>query len=69
MGMKYNYYFDYAAMYLVRVTDADDKDVSEAMKQMGRWESAAAETKEHAGSLMNYFQTNFGMSIGEAVGN
>ena len=68
MGMKYNYYFDYAAMTLTRVTDADDADVSEALKEVGRWDSAARETKEHAESLITYFESRFGMSIGEAVG-
>jgi hypothetical protein len=67
MGMKYNYYFDYAAMNLTRVTDASDADVSEALKEIGRWDSAAAETKEHAESLITYFESNFGMSMAEAV--
>ena len=68
MGMKYNYYFDYVAMELKKVTDADNKDVSASLKQMGRWDSAAAETKDHAQELMSYFKLKFGMSINEAVG-
>ncbi len=68
MGMKYNYYFDYSTMELTKVTDAEDKDVSEPLKNMGRWDSAATETKEHAQSLLAYFDSSFGMSIAEAVG-
>ena len=68
MGQEYNYYFDYEAMELTRVTDADDKDVTQGLKMAGRWDSAAAETKGHAQSLMAYFASKFGMSIDEAVG-
>jgi hypothetical protein len=67
MGMKYNYYFDYAGMTLVKVTDADDEDVTESLKSVGRWDSAAAETEQHAKALMAYFETKFGMSIDDAV--
>ena len=67
MGMRYNYYFDYSAMELTGVTDADDKDVTEALKNMGRWDSAADETRQHARSLLAYFESTFGISITEAV--
>jgi hypothetical protein len=67
MGMTYNYYFDYAATELVRVTDADDADVTERLKSGGRWDGAASETKEHAEALLGYFETSYGMTIDEAV--
>ena len=68
MGMTYNYYFDYAVMELTKVTDAEDKDVTQGLKMAGRWDGAAAETKEHAESLLKYFETKFGMTFTEAVG-
>jgi hypothetical protein len=67
MGMTYNYYFDYAAMELAKVTDAEDKDVTQGLKMAGRWDGAVAETKEHAASLLDYFKAEFGMTINEAV--
>jgi hypothetical protein len=67
MGMKYNYYFDYDGMTLVKVTDADDKDVTESLKSVGRSDSAATETEQHVQDLMTYFETKFGMSINESI--
>ena len=67
MGMTYNYHFDYNTMTLTSVTDADDKDVSDSLKSMGRWDSAATDTEKLAGDLLAYFETKFGMSVDDAV--
>ncbi len=67
MGMTYNYYYSYATMTLVKVTDADGADVSDSLRQMGRWDGAATETGQLADDLTAYFQNSFGVSIAEAV--
>ena len=67
MGKEYYYHFDCAAMELTGVSDADGEDVTQGLKMGGRWDSAAAETKEQAAGLMEYFQSSFGMSLAEAV--
>jgi hypothetical protein len=67
MGQEYNYHFDCAAMELTSVSDGTGKDVTEPLKSMGRWDSQAAEIKEQAEKLISYFNTTFGMSMGDAV--
>jgi hypothetical protein len=67
MGSTYNYHFNYKDMTLTKVTDGKDADVTATLKQSGRWESGATETKEHAQKLMDYFKTNYKLSIEEAV--
>ncbi|MCX7911403.1 MAG: hypothetical protein N2506_00335 [Dehalococcoidales bacterium] len=67
MGTAFNYYFDYAAMQLLKVTDASNKDVTDSLKRMGRWDAAASETGEHVRKLVDYFRSRFGMEINEAV--
>lgn len=67
MGSTYNYHFNYKDMSLTKVTDGKDADVTASMKQSGRWDSAASETKDHAQKLLDYFKTNYKLSIDEAV--
>jgi ABC-type oligopeptide transport system substrate-binding subunit len=67
MGKEYNYHFDCAAMELASVSDGEGEDVTQGLKMGGRWDSAAAETKEHAEKMIAYFEATFGMSMSEAV--
>jgi len=55
-------------MQLTKVIDGSSgEDVSESLKSMGRWDSAATETKEQAEKLISYFESTFGISMAEAV--
>lgn len=66
MGFTYFYTFDTSARELLKIENDSREDVSETLKEMGRFDTAAETTSAEAVKMENYFRTQFGVSISEA---
>lgn len=69
MGTGFYYYYDLTDKKLVRLEGEDHTDSTESAKDAGRWESAEESTKKEIDALEDYFKTQFGITIEEAVKN
>lgn len=67
MGKTYNYTYDLAGGELISVSDDQGDDLSQSVKDSGRWEKAQADTAEQAQAIQDYFQARYGMTIEEAI--
>lgn len=67
MGATFFYIADAATGELISVTDAEGTDVSDTLRQRGRWDSAAADTAELKTALDTWFKDRYQMSVEEAV--
>ena len=67
MGTGFYYYFDTAAGEMVRMEDMDHNDSTQSAKDNGRWDKAAEGLKADVTSLQTYFESNYGMTIADAV--
>lgn len=67
MGTAYYYYYDLAGDALVKVEDGDHKDSTQSLKDNKRWDGANEKTKDEVKSLEDYFKSQYGMTIKEAV--
>lgn len=66
MGTAYYYTWDLAEGALVKIEDGDRNDSSEALKKMGRWDTAAETVSGEVEALQAYFAEQYGVSIEEA---
>ena len=69
MGFTYFYSFDLNTRQLLKVENDDGEDVSEGMRNSGRWENAVETVAAEVEKMENYFRTQFGVSISEAFGD
>ena len=69
MGTGFYYYYDLTDNLLVRLEGEDHTDSTQSAKDAGRWESAEENTKSEINALEDYFKTQFGITIEEAVKN
>lgn len=67
MGATFFYIADATTGELISVNDAEGNDVSETLRQRGRWDSAAADTAELKTALDTWFMERYEMSVEEAV--
>lgn len=67
MGTAFYYYYDLEAEELVKVEDGDNEDSTESLKSAGRWDSAVESTEEDMDILEEYFESQYNMTIKEAV--
>jgi hypothetical protein len=67
MGTGFYYTYDYDAGEITKILDNDKEDTTESTKEAGRFESAQSETKEQVDSLISYFETTFGTTLGGAI--
>ena len=67
MGTGFYYYFDINAGEMVRMEDSNHNDSTESAKENGRFDKAAETLKADVATLQTYFETNYGMSIADAV--
>lgn len=67
MGKTYNYTYDLAAGELISVSDDQGNDLSQSVKDSGRWDKAQTETAEQAQAIQEYFQGRYGMTIEDAI--
>ena len=67
MGTQFKYIMDYEALSLTKVLDADDKDITESVKKMGRFDSAEEQTKEAVEKIRSYFKEQYGKTIDQIV--
>lgn len=67
MGTAYYYYYDLAGNALVKVEDGDHKDSTQSLKDNKRWDGANEKTQDEVKSLEDYFKSQYGMTIKEAV--
>ena len=69
MGMDYYYIYDLSARALQKVENGEREDVTESLKNMGRFDSAAQTVSAEVEMLESYFAKQFGVSISEAYSN
>lgn len=67
MGSAYYYYYDLGKKELYKVEDQDHKDITQTMKDSNRIESAKTKIEGEIDALENYYKTQFGKAIAEAV--
>lgn len=67
MGATFVYYADLATGELQSIQNAAGEDVSDSVREQGRWDSAQSGTQTERENIESYFEARYGMTIEEAV--
>ncbi|MFA5659375.1 MAG: hypothetical protein WC900_08835 [Oscillospiraceae bacterium] len=67
MGTGFYYTYDLSAGEIVKIEDSDHADVTQSTKDSGRFDSANDRLKGDVAAIENYFLTQYGKTISDAV--
>lgn len=67
MGAAFVYTSDLATDELQSIENADGEDVSESIRERGRWDSAEQDSADQRAAVEEYFEGRYGQSVEQAA--